>query len=311
MSWVKRGQMYVLGDRLPWARSHAQVPTVDPIDEDRWRIFFATRDERNRALTTFIEVSAADPSTIVYEHPQPILPLGKSGTFDDAGVMPGWIVDQKDVKYLYYCGWALREPVPYEIQVGLAVSVDGGRTWERFSDRPVLGRIPAEPLLTSTPCVVLDGAVWKAWYLSGTKWEILDERIEAFYHLKYAESGDGIHWIRNGTVAIDYETAVEGGIARPSVMKEDGVFKMWFCYRGGSRFREDRRASYRIGYAESENGVSWTRMDDQAGIDVSAKGWDSQMIAYPFVLERNGTKYMFYCGNGFGSAGFGYALWID
>ena len=32
------------------------------------------------------------------------------------------------------------------------------------------------------------------------------------------------------------------------------------------------------------------------------------MMAYPYVYEHKGRKYMVYNGNGFGEAGFGYAV---
>lgn len=310
MSWVKRGLVYTVTGEVPWARSHAQVPTVDVLDDERWRIYFSTRDEQNRSRTTFVDVKARDPSRVLYERAEPILELGRPGAFDDSGVMPAWIVSRGDTKFLYYSGWTLREPVPYEIQVGLAVSTDGGDTWERYSDRPVLGRVPTEPLLTSTPCVVVEGDLWRAWYLSGTKWEVLAGRVEAFYHLKYAESSDGIDWVRDGTVAIDYASESEGGIVRPSVIRE-GLYKMWFCARGASEFRADPASSYRIGYAESDDGVRWSRKDHESGIDVSASGWDSQMIAYPFVFEHGGERHMLYNGNGFGASGFGWATWEE
>jgi predicted GH43/DUF377 family glycosyl hydrolase len=74
---------------------------------------------------------------------------------------------------------------------------------------------------------------------------------------------------------------------------------MWYSYRG---------ESYRIGYAESEDGIHFNRMDEKVGIDVSETGWDSEMICYPHVFEHNGEKYMLYNGNGYGKTGIGLAV---
>ncbi len=60
---------------------------------------------------------------------------------------------------------------------------------------------------------------------------------------------------------------------------------MWYSYRGGVDYRTSLKTSYRIGYAQSEDGISWTRMDECAGIDVSAEGWDSEMIEYPHIIQ--------------------------
>jgi hypothetical protein len=83
---------------------------------------------------------------------------------------------------------------------------------------------------------------------------------------------------------------------------------MWYCSRGSIGYRTDRAQSYRLGYAESADGVRWERLDHLAGLDCSDAGWDSVMIAYPFVYEHRGRKYMLYNGNGFGETGIGYAV---
>ena len=63
-----------------------------------------------------------------------------------------------------------------------------------------------------------------------------------------------------------------------------------------------------IGYARSSDLKTWEREDEQAGIDVSEDGWDSNMIAYPYVVKTRNGVYLFYNGNGFGASGFGYAI---
>jgi hypothetical protein len=84
---------------------------------------------------------------------------------------------------------------------------------------------------------------------------------------------------------------------------------MWFSHRGASGFRSEQSRTYRVGYAESRDGAVWTRMDARAGIDVSRTGWDSEMVAYPFVFDHRGSRYLVYNGNCFGRSGFGYAVW--
>ena len=74
---------------------------------------------------------------------------------------------------------------------------------------------------------------------------------------------------------------------------------MWYCYAIDD---------YRIGYAESQDGITWERKDNEVGIDVSESGWDSEMIEYPFVFEHKRGKYMFYNGNDYGNEGIGYAI---
>jgi hypothetical protein len=310
VKWIKKGLIYQPAGQFHWNKSHAQLPIVDTTPDGRWRIYFATRGADNRSSISYIEVEAGKPENVLYEHNQPVLPFGALGTFDESGLMPACLVAQEDRQYLFYIGWSLRQTVPYHNAIGLALSTDKGQTFTKFAG-PLFDLRTNEPYFTGTANVLFESGMWRAWYQSGTKWQVVAGRPEPFYHLKYAESADGISWTRRGVVAIDYRNDMEGGICSASVLRETGHYKMWYSYRGAEGYREDRARSYRIGYAESPDGIDWTRKDADAGIDVSSTGWDSQMIAYPNVLRHGGNLLMFYNGNGFGRSGFGYAVAAD
>jgi hypothetical protein len=134
------------------------------------------------------------------------------------------------------------------------------------------------------------------WYVSGVEWV---HRDLPRYNIKYAESNDGLHWQRSGVVCIDFEGPDENALARPCVIKENGIYKMWFSYKGDY---------YRIGYAESSDGIDWQRLDGEVGIDISPSGWDSQMIEYSYVFSHEGKKYMLYNGDDYGKEGIGLAV---
>ncbi len=311
MPWQKLGHVFCPAAEQGWNVSHAQVPVVDASGESRWRIYYGTRDGESRTHTSFIEVQAGNPTRVLYVHPEPILPLGEIGTFDDCGVMPSWVVDYDQRKYLYYIGWTVRNTVPYHNSIGLAVSEDGGRTFRKYSTGPIFSPTVVEPYFTGTSCVLVEGGTWKNWYLSCTKWEVIDGRPEPFYNIKYAESSDGINWVREGTVAIDYASADEGGLVKASVLRDLNGYRMWYSHRHARNYRTDPARSYRIGYAESADGIQWRRLDGRAGIDVSSDGWDAQMLCYPHVIDHSGQLFMIYNGNGFGRTGFGAARWVD
>ena len=311
MLWNKQGFIYAPQGEFEWNKSHASVPTVDVVDENVWRIYFATRDTKNRSHISYIEVETGNPQNILYIHDEPILTLGKIGTFDDCGIMPSWIVNVGDLKYLYYIGWSVRKTIPYYNSIGLAISKDGGKSFEKFSEGPLFGTTYVEPYFTGSSCVIVEDGVWKNWYMSCTKWEVINNKPEPFYHIKYSESRDGINWHRQGVIAIDYKSDNEAGIVRASVLKENGIYKMWYSNRNVNNYRTDKENSYRIGYAESFDGRRWVRMDEFAGIDLSGEGWDSEMIEYPYVIVHRNEKYMFYNGNGFGRSGFGYAKLVN
>lgn len=305
MTWIKQGLIYNSDGCFDWNKSHAQVPTAIQIDSKHLRIFYAARNEENISQISFIDVDPDNPKRILYVHDKPILEKGSPGTFDDCGVMPSWAVFNNGKLYLYYIGWNVRNTVPYYNSVGLAIS-DDGINFEKFSPGPLWDRDYTEPYFSASTCVLFHNKVWKNWYLSCTEYRSMGGTMEPRYHIKYAESTNGIEWVRNGVIAIDYKSNDEAGIVKASVIFEDDLFKMWYSYRNFTGYRTDKNNSYKIGYAESPDGKMWMRKDDMAGIELSEDGWDSQMLAYPHVIDCGKSRYLFYNGNSFGKTGFGY-----
>jgi len=307
VKWIKKGLIFKPDNHYDWMVSHAQHPIVDRVNNKILRIYFSTRDKYNRSVTTYIEVQADNPQNILYIHDKPVLGLGELGCFDDSGTMPSWIVNYAAVKYLYYTAWNVGTTVPYRLSIGLAISNDNGRTFSRPYSGPIMDRTHSEPQFCAGPCVIIENGIWRMWYVSCTKWEIIDERPEPFYNVRYAESPDGIHWRRAGQVCIDNDHFADAlGLAR--VVIENGVYRMFYSYRSARGYRTDPRQSYRLGYAESMDGINWTRRDNEIGIDRSETGWDSKMMCYCYVYQHKDKKYMIYNGNGFGRSGFGYAV---
>ena len=272
------------------------VPFVEVLG-DRVRLLFSARDEYGRSLTGAASFEPAAPGSVRFEE-RPLLRPGPLGAFDDSGAMGSCLVEHDGRKHLYYIGWNRGVTVPFTPFVGCAVSNDGGRVFERVSAGPILDRNEHDPYLTTSPWVLVEDGRWRMWYAAGTGWSLENRRPKHHYHVRYAESEDGIVWRRDGRVCIDYAGRDEYAIARPCVVQTKGGYRMWFSYRGDA---------YRIGYAESTDGIEWERKDASSGIDVSAGGWDSEMIEYPCVFQHGGSWYMLYNGNGYGATGIGLA----
>jgi hypothetical protein len=306
MPWRKRGLIFVPDGRTEWMSSHAQVPTV-LVQEDRLCVFFAARDSRGQARTGLVELDRNDPSRILYRHSEPVLDLGRPGTFDDDGTMPSHALVVGQEIWLYYSGWNQRVRVPYHNAMGLAVSRDGGRSFTRMFEGPILDRTAVEPYVAVTPSVMREGSRWHMWYVSGTKWVDIDGRYEPVYVVKYCHSQDGVNWVRPNITCIAPAHELEA-FSRPHVIKQGALYRMWFCCRGSQDYREGRN-SYRIGYAESPDGVSWDRQGEPTGLTVSGDGWDSAMMCYPYPFVVDDTLYLLHNGNGFGRSGFGFAVW--
>lgn len=308
MNWDKLGVIFHANSKHDWNYSHAQVPTSIFVGEKRIRIFYSSRSVDNISFISFIDVDIFSPDKVIYIHESPVLKSGEIGTFDEFGVMPSSLVRAKDGSLMmYYTGWSRSESVPFCNAIGLAISFDDGITFNRVGRGPIFSPNINEPFFVGTAEVQRFGDKWSCWYSVCTEWvKEFNKNLEPRYHLKYADSNDGINWNRRGIVAIDYKDEKEGGIVKASVLKREKYF-MWFSYRATHNYRTDRNSSYRIGFASSVNGINWTRRDDEVGITISDSGWDSEMIAYPSVVHTKEFLYLFYNGNGFGKTGIGVA----
>lgn len=301
MAWQKQGNIYRPEGTADWRHSHAQLPVAEQIRGGRFRVYFATRNKNNMSQVGYVELDLTKNYKILSKTAEPIIELGALGTFDDSGVYPTAIVGFEGKRYLYYIGWMQGKRVPFYGALGLAISYDGGDTFQKYSEAPLLDRNDVDPYMTLSADVRREDGEWKMWYTSTTECVVDgDGNTIPNYLIKYAVSADGINWERDGTVCIDYESDNETRIARPCVRKDNGVYKMWYCYAMGS-------GGYNLGYAESEDGRNWRRRDDSVGISLSSAGWDSEMMAYPYVFDFGDRRYMLYNGNDYGRSGFGIA----
>ncbi len=308
MHWVKKGLIYSSSGKHIFDNSHCHKPTPLIIDETTVRVYFGVRDVSNNTRTTFVDLDINNLNNIKYVHNRPILDLGKIGAFDDSGANVSSVFKFNNKIYLYYIGWNPSTTVHTRNSIGLAISTDNGFTFTRLFDGAILDRNKDEPYYTGAVDVIMENDIWKIWYTSGTEWKILKGRPEIFYHIKYATSKNGIDWKRENISCIPPNNAFEA-TARPCVIKDENLYKMWYSRRNLNEFRTDSKNSYRAGYAESLDGINWERLDEQAGIGLSKSGWDSEAIAYPYVIKIKNKLVMFYNGNGFGKTGFGYAIY--
>lgn len=274
----------------------AAVPQAVPINNETVRVYYSPRDNKNRSHIFYADINV--PSLAVEAiSTEPILSPGELGGFDDSGTMMSHIGYYDNRWMLYYIGWNLGQTVPFRNSLGLAVS-DDGIHFERAYAGPIIDRTKDEPHFCASNWILKEEK-YRNWYLSCVKWRVNENgKPEHCYHIKYAESVDGINWERRGRVAIDFSCNSEYAISRPCVIKGNNGYHMWFSHRGDK---------YRIGYAFSEDGYDWKREDDKAGITVSEDGFDSEMICYPAVFLLNKEYYMLFNGNGYGMTGFGLA----
>lgn len=296
LRWKKRGLVLRPNPRLPWAQSHCMVPTPHMLDGGLVRVYFSGRDRTNRSNVGYAVLDLDAEAKVLDYAVEPVLTPGELGCFDDNGVTPSCVKRIGDRLHLYYIGWNPGSTVRVHLFGGLAISEDDGKTFHRWSRAPIIERSPTDPFLNTAPWVVEAGGEYRMYYVSGCGWVHKDLPR---YNIRMGRSADGRVWKRDGHVCIDFKDASENALARPYVVFEDGVWKMWFSHKG---------ETYRMGYAESLDGLTWRRRDDLAGIDASDEGFDSEMIEYAAVVKHNGRHFMFYNGNNYGHDGIGLAV---
>lgn len=305
MQWKKLGLLWAPTGESEWACTHATLPVVQALADDQWRVFLSTRDAQGKSRIGCLTVDAScDPRPLEFDA-NPVLSLGEAGTFDDSGVMPSWLVEEEGRLFLYYVGWNVLATIPYRQAIGLAVSDDGGATFHRYSQGPVIDRSVKEPFFVTSPCVRRENGLWRMWYVSCTSWERILGRWEPAYHVKYAESQDGVSWDVTGISCLD--VGVDYAVARPCVFRSKDKYGMLYPYRSLRNYRTDPNSAYMLGYAESDDGIRWERMDSAVGIARSDAGWDSEMLAYCWLQRQDKECYLLYNGNGFGRSGVGVA----
>ena len=302
--WKKKGLIYECDF---FDTGYAQDPFIDKINDDVWRIYYSARTKDVVSLPFYLDVEAGNPSNILHKETKPLFLPGSSGTFDETGITMTSIVDVGNEKYLYYCGWNRRSSVPYALSIGLVKVNNGGNKFQKMFSGPIMDRSIFNPISVSAPMVIFDEGIFKMWYITFTEWIMVESRLEPTFVIKYASSKNGIDWVTDSHICLNSLFPGES-LARPWVIKEDGIFKMWFSSRGAKGYRLVGGSHYMIEYAESSDGINWKRISDRSILELSENGWDSEMLAYASVVSHKDDYYMLYNGNYFGKTGFGYAV---
>jgi predicted GH43/DUF377 family glycosyl hydrolase len=172
-------------------------------------------------------------------HPEPVVPLGPDGSWDERGVADPYVVESDGWLYMYYLGQdrARRQ------RLGVARSREGV-TWEKLRANPILEMGGAG---TFDENGLGEPAVWAA---HGRYWMLYTGRDRREYRrLGLASSPDGVRWERYT------ETAVLAGgqpwnekvVCDPHVEIHGGLTLVWFG--GGDAAHPAENINGRIGLA--------------------------------------------------------------
>lgn len=336
-NWIKRGPILEPGFAGPRSSEFVSSPSVVRLDDGRLRMYVWVADGtppwlRGRHTIIAAESDPANPFSWEVVSQEALVGPDPSGTIRDHGVGFPYVLPRDDGPWLMYYGtwggdWTIRQELLNRL--GLAVSHDGGLTWQ----------VAEEDMLPSGPPGSFDaGAIPSAavlregedeyvmWYTAAEKYLRFGDVNQGILHIGTARSPDGIRWQKHDTPALRARegdaTPFEACLARPAVIELDGVYHMWFGVydmardsradgSGESPSPEGRErtgaGSYRLEYARSTDGVNWTRYADQPVMPLTPGGFDSTAQTYASVVDMGEQLWMFYTGDGLGATGVGLA----
>ena len=276
MKWSKKGLIY--------NNSHSQLPIVQK--EGSWyKCYLTSRNKNNQSYIKKIKFQLNPLQVFDYG-----CVLKPSNIYDCDGVMTSCVITLKGVEYLYYTSWKKMGSPFYKHNICLAID------FAKINE-PIIKSHSNDFGICSSPFILIENK-WRMWFISGQNsdgWIENNGILCPTYTMHYAESDDGIHWSRK---KIFFPRKPREIFSRPFVFKQNETYKMFY-----SKLTIDKEKLYTIGYAESKDGLSWRRLDAQAGITTSKEGWDNKSIAFPWIVDN----FLFYSGNNFGKEGFGYA----
>jgi len=314
MKWKKLGQIFQF-DKTPLTKifeSHSQSPQAVVFDSFI-RVYFSTRtrDKTGKFLSHVQYVDyTRDFETILGFSNHEVIRLGESGCFDEHGIFPASPLKMNDKIYAYTTGWTRRKSVDVDSSIGLAISNDGGSTFIKHGDGPVLSTSLFEPFLVGDGFVRKYKDKYYMFYVFGERWcsTTVENSPQRVYKIGVSISDDGINWRKMNKKIITDVIDENECQALPTVVKIGTQYHMYFCFRHMSGFRTDSAKGYRLGYAFSDDLTTWQRDDSLSGLNPTEGQWDSDMMCYPHIFKVGNQIYMLYNGNEFGKHGFGLAI---
>ena len=171
--------------------------------------------------------------------------------------------------------------VTWTVQEATVLDGIGGGDWDDDS--------------AGSPCVIKDGDTYKMWYTGGTTDGSLSGTVPA---IGYAYSDNGTDWTKHDGAVLD---GIGGGnwdddsVGSPCVIYDSDAdkYKMW--YTGGTTGGTLETTELAIGYAESDDGITWTKHDG-AVLEKSGGAWDSSGIGIACVVKVSLVYHMWYTG---------------
>jgi len=235
---------------------------------------------------------ATSPDGITWtKHPSnPVVDIGSPGSWDDKRAMGPTVVYDGTTYHMWYSG------SDNTYRIGYATSPDG-IAWTKSLANPVLNPGPGswDSDHVSSNMVFYDGITYHMWYAG---------RDGLNHRIGYATSPDGISWTKSASNPV-LNLGPSGSwdddhVITPRILYNatTSTYEMWYTGSDG--------LYYRVGYATSPDGISWTKyagnlcpgtLGDGCVFDLGLSGsWDDFRVAVSTVFYNEMTYHMWYVG---------------
>lgn len=295
MKWVKLGNIFNVTGTNSFLRSHATNPLPIQIDENTFRIFFSSRNDENKSSVSYVDFDIIKRKCKSFCN-TPVHTFGDDSSFLSHGISIGCNYTTNNDNFILFMAWQIPKGEHWRGKIGRFHLINNNILI--LNPQIPFIEFTEDEISLSYPFVLFEDGIFKMWYGATLSWSSVND--EMIHPIMYATSTDGFNWEKKG-IAIPYEIGVAQAFSRPTVIRDDMGYHMWYSYRSGDG------TSYRIGYSHSLDGLKWIRKHEEVGINISETGWDSEMICYPYVFIYKGECYMLYNGNDYGKTGFGLA----
>jgi hypothetical protein len=305
MKWEKLGCIWKASDFLSWGSMGTLTPTPLKLKGDLIRVYCGIRDSGGVARIGYFDVKESAPWEIVGHCDAPVLDVGLPGAFDDNGMLLGDLIEVDGEIRMYYVGFQLATKVKFLAYGGLAISSDGGDTFSRYSNAPVIERDdPGLYIRAIHGISKLANGKYRAWYSEGNSWEMINGNPYPRYSIAVVDSPDGLQFEKNAGRPIDIALQGEYRIGRSRVFSlTDNDHLLTFTYGKAN-------GEYRSGCARSADLINWKRSEEW-NLSPGPGAFDSEHLAYPAMIKTSSNEiYCFYNGNDMGAGGIGLAKLI-
>ncbi|UCH90156.1 MAG: hypothetical protein JSV49_05840 [Thermoplasmata archaeon] len=288
--WTKHTANPVLdlGNPGSWDDTHVMGPYVLYIG-NTYYMFYSGNDNSNTRTGL---ATSKDGINWTKCRANPLLEPGAGGSWDSLHAMEVAVLyDGSNFKMWYTGHNGLNSRLGY-------ASLTNGTHWWKLAVNPVIDLGPGgsyDDFYIESPSVIHNGKIYQMWYAShdGSKVTV-----------SYATSRDGLTWkkySKNPVLDIGpLNSWDDTHVDAPTVIYDGSQYKMWYVGDDGT--------TTRIGYANSTDGITWTKNSSNPVLDIGSAGaWDSDYIHHPTVLYNGTTYQMWYAGYNGTSTRIGYA----